>query len=518
MSQQTQQTTRRRLFALPVRISLGLVFAAILPLLVLLVFTNLQTRPALLDQANKAMDSDAQTRVQLIDTYFDERTADVLTLTQVPSVQQFLQLPPPPTTDMATYQTAAAHALYSLQAGILRDTNYRNWALFTLDGKPLLNAPDGTPPAKHGDTYITAAYLAQIRAGSVFVTPVYGSADNKEATVDIYGPITEPATAAQPKPTNIIGFMRATLKLNYVWERVVQRDLGVNGSGSYAFILDEDGIRIADTDQARRFTSVETLSPDLQQQMRTIQRFSKQQDVTALPDPRVATSRQQDTSSDTFQTQPAGQSQPFQVVRQSTTSKHVHWQYFVLSPVSTVTAVADRELLSITLVAALASLLVALLGWFVGRGMAHPILRAVGNLRESSSALAALATNQQDAATEQMWVVDSSQVGVQSVQYYTDAARVALRELQEVATTLAHHWRQGDPQRIEQALERILKATNYLENAMEFQNASNQKLATALKVANQVTEQLHQGALSATEAAAQLEDVVQRLLAVAGGK
>lgn len=124
MSQQAYQTAKRPWFPLPVRISLGLVGAAIIPLFVMLIFTNIQTRPALIDQANKAMASDAQTRVQLIDTYFTERVRNALTLVPVPSVQEFLMLPPPPTTNTATYQTALIHAAYSLLVilyGLLRN-------------------------------------------------------------------------------------------------------------------------------------------------------------------------------------------------------------------------------------------------------------------------------------------------------------------------------------------------------------------------------------------------------------
>ncbi len=515
MSQQAYQTAKRHWFPLPVRISLGLVGAAIIPLFVMLAFTNMQTRPALVDQANKAMTSDAQTRVQLIDTYFGERIADTLTVVQVPSLLDFLQLPKPPDTNVTDYQTAALHAAYALQAAIVRDANYRDVTLFDMNGDVLLNAPQNMEPGKHGQDYVPATYLTKVRAGNAFVSPVYATSNGKSATVDIYAPAIAPMTADNSKPP-VIGFVRATLKLSYIWDKVVQKDAGSNGDGSYAFILDENGIRIADTNPARRFTSVEALGADVQQQIRQEQRFGNQQNIAILPDQRVAASVNQRTTSDTFQTQPAEQNEQFQVVRQDTANAYVHWHYFVLSPVATVTAVANQQLLSITFVAVLASLIVALMGWFVGRGMARPILRAVANLRESSTALNTLATNQQEGASEQVWVVDSSQIGLQSVQYYTEAARVALSQLEEVATKLAQRWRESDPQKVDQALEQALKAIRYLENAMEYQYSSNQKLGTALKVATQVTEQLHQGALSATEAAAQLEDVVQRLLAVAG--
>lgn len=81
---------------------------------------------------------------------------------------------------------------------------------------------------------------------------------------------------------------------------------------------------------------------------------------------------------------------------------------------------------------------------------------------------------------------------------------------------LAQRWRKSDPQIVDKALVQALNTILYQAKAMEYQYNSNQQLGTALKVATQVTEQLHEGALSATQAAAQLEDVVQRLLAVVG--
>jgi hypothetical protein len=62
----------------------------------------------------------------------------------------------------------------------------------------------------------------------------------------------------------------------------------------------------------------------------------------------------------------------------------------------------------------------------------------------------------------------------------------------------------------------MVTTIKYLERATYYQDASNQKLATALKVTTQVTEQLHNGTTSATLAATQLEDVVSELRKVVG--
>ena len=143
-------------------------------------------------------------------------------------------------------------------------------------------------------------------------------------------------------------------------------------------------------------------------------------------------------------------------------------------------------------------------------------MTSVESLQKSSYALNTLATRQQDAASEQIWVVDSSQVGLQSVQYYTDATKVAARQLHDIGTELFHNWYSVDAQLALQHLERAIAAAQYIEQAAQYQGTSNQKLATALKVATQVTEQLAAGATSATHAATELEHVVEELRYVVG--
>lgn len=509
----SQSYHTHRGFPLTMRISLSMVSAALIPLLVLLIFTYFQTRPALLDQANQAMASDAQTRVQLIDAYIEERMSDAYTITQVPSLQSFLPLTP--ASETASYQLAMQHATYSLEAGIIRDTNYRNWAIFNTQGELLLNAPQENAPTRRGEDYIPSTYLQKVLEGELFVSPVYSSPEKNTAEVDIYAPIAAPATLDQPNPS-ISGMLRATLTLDYIWDEIVQNNQGNNGVGSYAFILDNDGIRIADTDLNRRFTSVSSLSTIQQQQIRQENRTGTGADIVPLVDPRIATSIALNNQQDAFQTEPAGFQEEYQVVRQSTNNQYVNWHYFVLSPISTVTAVANQQFISIAVIFIAASLIATILSWFMGRNLARPILRAVGNLQDNSQSLSELATNQHDAASEQVWVVDSSQVGLQSIQYYTEAARFALRQLLEITGDLAQRWRHENPQQIDYTFEQVIKTVKYLEYAMEYQHASNQKMATALKVATQVTEQLHHGATSATEAATHLEEVVRRLQAVTG--
>lgn len=506
MEQQQSHERKRSWFPLPTRIAIGYVFAAVIPLLLVLAFVWFQTRPTLITQARNTMTSDAQTRVQLIDTYFKERQLDAQTLTQVQSVQTFMQDLPASAKD----PTAIQHATFALVAGHDRDKDYTNWSLFNPKGNAILAYPNA--PAKHGQTYSTTAQLNAVKAGQTFISPVFYNPQKTQATVDIYAPIY--ALAAPGTKSPFIGFIRATLDLNYIWQGVVGQDKNTIGQGSYAFILDNNGVRIADDNASQLFSSVAPLDPTVRQQITSELRYGDQSQVRVNADPSIASSSQQQAMTATFDDQLAGQKEDFQVVRHATTS--VPWQYFVVSPANTVTDIANKQMINILILACIASLIVAIGGFIAGKGITRPIMRAVEYLLGSSKSLSTLAEGQQEAASEQVWVVDSSQVGLQSIQYYTDAAIIATSNLQDITARLQQQWEMIPPQQTEQALLTVNKASEYLENAMQLQNASNQKLATALKVATQVTEQFNLGATSATKAAEQLEEVVQDLRSVVG--
>ncbi|GCE28232.1 hypothetical protein KDA_37160 [Dictyobacter alpinus] len=502
MAQRDIQANKRSWFPLPVRISFGYVLAALIPLALVLAFVLTQTRPTLVDQAKTSMTNDAQTRVQLIDTYFRERKLDALTLTQVASVQSFLALPP---TD-PFYQDSKMHAAFALQAGLSRNPDYTYWSLFDARGNLIKSVPDGVP--RHGNSYFTTEQFQSVKAGNAFISPVFYAPDKKVASVDIYAPVN--AQTLNPKVKGkFLGFMRATLRLNYIWNEIVKKDLNANGQNSYAFITDENGVRIADTNPDRLFTTIKKLPDNVQQDIMDQQRYGSQSEITAPEDTNISSQ-----TADNFQTRPQGQQEDFQVVRKAASS--VPWQYFVLSPINSVTNIANQQTLNIMLLAAFASLLVAIAGYVTSRSISRPIMNAVEQLRGNSQSLNTLAQNQQDAAGEQIWVVDSSQVGLQSVQYYTDAAQVASKKLVNTTQGLKQQWGYVTQHQAEQALDDIMNSSKYLSNALEYQYSSNQKLATALKVATQVTEQLHLGATSATEAAEQLEQVVQELRSVVG--
>jgi hypothetical protein len=498
-SQPTHRTRKRRL-SLSLRVSLLLMAVAIIPLLITLAYSELLARPALIAQANTAMQTDAQSRVQLVDTYLSERMLDAETLTQVPTVQQFLEFTPQFTS--ADLRTRAG---YALAAGLIRDSRYAVWTLFDTEGKPRLSFPVTIPPQLHGLSYVPPDLLREVLSGKPVFSPVYYSPVTHRASLEIYAPIVNSAAF----PHTLLGFMRSTLNLDYIWN-VVQSDQGANGNGSYAFILDQNGVRIADTNTHLLFTAVAPLSTQAQQAINSESRYGNQFTVPLKPDNQRVTLR----SNTTLQMIPAGQSETFQVAQHAVAT--VPWTYFVLSPASTVTSVADKQLTITIIIVGAVLVLAALIGLSLGQVITKPILQSVERLRRNSSALKMLSTKQQSSASEQTWVIDSTQVGLQSVQYYTDATRIAARRLHEVGIDLMQNWNSLDPATIRQILSQIIGAAQYIEKSVRYQTSSNQKLSTAIKVTTQVNEQLAEGASSASSAAEELENVVDELRQVVG--
>src|SRR5436305_3158194 len=211
---QPLRRSHKRRLSLSLRFSLLFMAVAIIPLLITLAISELLSRPALIAQANIAMQTDAQSRVQLIDTYLSERMLDAETLTQVPTVQQFLEFTPKFTSaDLTT------RAGYALAAGLIRDSNYTVWTLFDSNGKPRLSFPVTTPPQQHGQAYVPQDVQREVLSGKTLFSPVYYSPATHRASLEIYAPIVNSAVT----PHTLLGFMRSTLNLDYIW-KVFQSD------------------------------------------------------------------------------------------------------------------------------------------------------------------------------------------------------------------------------------------------------------------------------------------------------
>lgn len=517
MQQPEMAQRKKKSISLTARVSGLLMLATILPLLVTVVIIEVLSRPALIAQTSQEMTTDAQTHTQLIDDYFAQQLLETDSLSRLQPVQKFLS------GDKSDAMKALAQE--SLASGRSRGSYYEDWALLDLQGNPQLYYP--TAPIRHGKYYISPANLQnfrpsdlqQIQARSSLISDVFYNKVTNEAYIDIYAPVFS---------TNyrLVGILRATFDLHYIWD-IVNKEAGANGPGSYALIFDQQGVCIAHTNPDQNpFAS--TASPNLFKAAAPLSAKEQQivnenglygmgatDNVPVLDQgQQLAAVVQNGNSTTTFQATPPGMQATFQGAKSYASS--VHWTYLVMSPLNNVTVVADDQLRLMGIVTFAILIIAALLGLGVGRRMTYPILRSVERLRLSSQALKTLAGNEQSAATQQTWVVDSSQVGLQTVQYYTQAAGVALQQLSATGRQLADNWQHISAENARTAVKKLVENAQYIERAMYHQNVSNKKLESTINVTIQVADQLASGATSATEAAEQLEQVVSQLEQVIG--
>jgi hypothetical protein len=505
MAQQTFTQQRKNPLSLSAYISLLLALTAIVPLLATIISVEAFLRPELINQVNTSLERDAQTQVQLIDAYLTERLNEVQALSQTTPVRNFMR------GDQA-FQSRAFEALFTSQH---RDVaNYISWSLIDTQNHVSLSYP--TAPDTHGQYLVLPENIQQLKTlNNVSVSPVFYDTVNNQASIDLYARILD-------SNFHLLGYVRASLGLRRIWAPVDQ-ETQANGTGSYGFILDQNGVRIAytntDLTQVLRppdlMKAIAPSSQALQQQIKSENLYgSSGQPLALLKDPSLASIQSQKNAPTTFQFDPVEQHQIFAAARYRSTI--VPWTYFVVKPLSSVTGLADQQLLSTLLIALLFLLLAIVIGLFTGRRITAPILRSVSSLRNNTRELKELAQEEHRVVNEQTWMVEASQMGMNSVKYYTNATTIASERIMSLCTDLLQNPIRQDPQKILQTTRDVLDAATYIQKATRQQAQLNEKLLTALRVTDQVTNQLTKSAASSDDSATQLEQIVDQLTSVVG--
>src|SRR5579859_4601921 len=502
MSTRVPLAPYRKRLSLTIRVSILLIAAVVLPLMITVGVGELILRPTLIAQATSEMGNDAQTHEQAIDSLFIARLQDLGALGQFFAIQRFLS-------GETIYKQQARD---ELALGYRLDQNYSAWTLFDTQGKVLLSYPTLLPTPR-GKYMVAPEILSQLQtAHKTLISDVYFDSNTHMAFVDMYTAIASPQGA-------LLGIGRSTLKLSDIWTAVNNETNAT--AGSYAMIIDGHGVRIGytntdttlTTQPPALFKAITKPSPQFQQRIQDEDLYGNSHAaVTTLVDPVLEQQNAQGPA--TFQFTPALQSEAFQAYKVQCLV--VPWTYIVLRPVNTITKAANQQDIYLLLLAAVITLLAAVVGLVVGRNLTRPILGSVASLIKSSEMLKTFAAREQATATEQKWIVESAETGLKAVQYYAGASGVAARRLGEVGQRLTQHWERLDAPRIRQQVGEIMSAAHYIEQAAVHEEKSSKTLSTAIRITTQVTDQLLSGATSATEAADQLEGVIAQLRRVVG--
>jgi methyl-accepting chemotaxis protein len=509
-------SAKKKKFSLRVRVSFLLVLAVVLPLIITLLGSFFILRPTLITQASTDMENDAQAHAQAIDEYFIARVQELDTVGQYTAIQKYVENYVASSGSDTAYQAQAAN---ELETGYNLDADYVSWAIYDNKGKFLLAYPSIMPPLRGHYTVSpeAEAYLQKPGVSNTYVSDVYYDSSTNKAFVDLYTQIS----GSGNKP---VGYVRATVNLDQIWTSV--NNEANTSSGTYAMILDNHGVRIAYTNSDPTsvtlpqplFKAIAPLDTAFQKRVKDEGLYGADDPASpfgVLPDDSTLVAQQKNVQrQQSFQITPALQTQAYQVSR--ATGRIIPWTYIVLRPVNVITQAADTQTLYLFLLAAVITGLAAVAGLVIGRRMTRPILSSVSSLMDNSLALRSLAETEQHMAKEQKWIVESSQSGLQSVKYYAEATSVAARKLDELSTDLAHSIERHDAQRVMKRMEEIVATAKYVEKAAINQKKSSAGLGSAISITAQVTDQLLSGATSATEAAARLDEVVEKLRDVAG--
>ena len=111
--------------------------------------------------------------------------------------------------------------------------------------------------------------------------------------------------------------------------------------------------------------------------------------------------------------------------------------------------------------------------------------------------------------------MEASKIGHKSQKYYTYASKIAARQLNELGVSLLERG-DVDIQITLNTITQMVSIGSYLEKAITFLDEANNKVAIAVKVTDEVSEQLASGAKSASEAANELDGIVKQLRHIVG--
>ena len=509
----------RRRLPLSARLTLLVLFAALIPLAAVVGINDYLSRATLLNQGHAALSTDANAKATLVETYVHERLLDGQALASLPTAVGFLacaEIPTPPPelacdTQSVLYKESSQRAL---AVGMVRDNNYSLWSIFDATGHVQLTSnatvQQGSPPPTQDDLNTV------LKQGKQLVSAVYYDSATKHAFVRLYTPIE----VTPGKPETVLGFLQATLRIDYIWN-IVNGERGLNGDGSYAFMTDEHGIVIADPNQSDLFTAVGPLDAATQHQIASEKRFGATSNVQQRLLPGVETSLASTKSEDTFEgiAQPGVNTQyQFVRVRLSVPGVNVPWAYFVLSPVATVTRVADDQIRTSLLSAGVIAILAVLIGLIIGSRVTNPVRGSVSELQGASAALKELASRQENSASEQHWVVDACRTGLESIRYLSDAMNQAARRIIDASNWFNEYWDRLTEEQARRTVQHLVELAHYIDEAARRQQASNDRMDKAITVTQQVSDQLVSGASAANRSAGQLEQVVDELQHVVGGR
>ncbi|HZR44524.1 MAG TPA: ATP-binding protein, partial [Ktedonobacteraceae bacterium] len=204
--------------------------------------------------------------------------------------------------------------------------------------------------------------------------------DVENASIVIYVPI-------MGSYSKIVGVIRTEVLLTYIWNVVNSQ---ADHAGSYGFILDQHRVRIAYTNSggstlARSQYLFKAISPLSSQEHQAIVSEdlygNNERPITVSPDPGLVAWLNDPQSPSRVEEVPPGQQETFEIVRVQISV--VGWTYFALRPLKAIVSIADQQLYTTLLIAAIVLVLAIFIGVATGRRITQPTLRSIEQQRRA---------------------------------------------------------------------------------------------------------------------------------------
>lgn len=318
-------------------------------------------RRTVTNQATAGLLSHAVTTSYVIDQYLSNKREDIIVASGSRELATFLDLPQLPNT-----RTSALQALKTFSARV----DYESVALISMDGKIILSSSE----SDIGTDVAFRPYFIEALKGNPYISDPSVSVVTNRPAIFFSAPVRN--TSGE-----IIGVVRSRLSLSGIWD-LVERDNESEGENSYGMLLDENGIRLANSQsQGRRaemegsmllYTAVAPVSPETEKQLVAEKRFGNatSTQVQIVPIPEVANALSTPAAK-AFETSSDVNSERNFAAVSSLTQKP--WRYVIMSPFSTFFGEIDRWGRVFTVGMALLVFLIGITAIFVAREFTNPL-------------------------------------------------------------------------------------------------------------------------------------------------
>jgi C4-dicarboxylate-specific signal transduction histidine kinase len=361
-------STNRRLSLWPIsnwrigfKLTISFLLLTLVPVALIAFFVNVYSRDSLLSQGATSLQSAGRSTVRQLESELSEQREYVTIVGQMPEVIRFAQ--------NQTDTTAVDSALRVLRVAVNKSPDYESIAIVSPQGKVILSSA----ATDIGTDLQFRPYFQEAMKGASYISDPSVSVITNRPAVFYSAPIKNSSGG-------VVGVIRSRLTLDGIWG-LVEQDAGVAGSGSFGMLLDENGIRLADSSSKDNrqpvqdnllFRAIAPLPAQVEKDLVAEQRFGKASaaGVQVVPLPEIST-RLASADRTVFTTRSDVNNTPNQAAIIDLTIKP--WHYLISAPQATFTAPADSVTIFATVTAVLLGIIAVVLALLASSSITVPL-------------------------------------------------------------------------------------------------------------------------------------------------